>query len=93
MADEKRTPGNESTKGRHVVDDSQSAYNEGQREPGGSGDRRLPRAVGIPLPWGGPTDDLHPIDQPAGDVTDPASDRTPHHHHDEKRDQKNLPRP
>jgi hypothetical protein len=65
-------------KGAHVVDDAQSPYNEGQQQPGGSGDPRMPRAVGVPLPWGGQTDDLHPVDQPAGDVTDPASERTPH---------------
>jgi hypothetical protein len=69
---------NASNKGRHVVDDAQSPTNEGQQEPGNSGDPRMPRAVGIPLPWGGQTDDLHPVDQPAGDVTDPASERTPH---------------
>ena len=62
---------------RHVVDDAQSPYNEGQQQPGGSGDPRMPRAVGVPLPWGGPTDDLHPVDQPAGDVTDPGSERMP----------------
>jgi hypothetical protein len=67
-----------STKDQHVVDDAQSPYNEGQQQPGNSGDPRMPRAVGVPLPWGGPTDDLHPVDQPAGDVSDPSSERTPH---------------
>ena len=61
----------------HVVDDAQSPYNESQQQPGDSGDPRMPRAVGIPLPWGGQTDNLHPVDQPAGDVTDPSSERTP----------------
>jgi hypothetical protein len=56
-----------------VVDDSQSPYNESQQQPGGSGDRRMPRAVGVPLPWGAPTDDLHPVDQLYGDVSDPTS--------------------
>ena len=62
---------------RHVVDDAQSPFNESQQQPGDSGDPRMPRAVGIPLPWGGQTDNLHPVDQPAGDVTDPSSERTP----------------
>jgi hypothetical protein len=57
-----------------VVDDSQSPYNESQQQPGGSGDPRMSRAVGVPLPWGAPTDDLHPVDQPTGDVSDPTSD-------------------
>ena len=70
---------------KHVVDDAQSPYNESQQQPGGSGDPRLPRAVGVPLPWGGPTDDLHPIDQPAGDVTDPTSEREPQRRRDEKK--------
>jgi hypothetical protein len=68
----------EASNERHVVDDAQSPYNEGQQEPGDSGDPRMPRAVGVPLPWGGQTDDLHPADQPAGDVSDPSSERTPH---------------
>lgn len=69
---------------KRVVDDAQSPYNEGQQQPGGSGDPRLPRAVGVPLPWGGQTDDLHPIDQPSGDVTDPASEREPRRRDEKK---------
>jgi hypothetical protein len=68
---------------RHVVDDAQSPFNESQQQPGDSGDPRMPRAVGVPLPWGGPTDDLHPVDQPAGDISDPTNEREPR-----RRDQK-----
>ncbi len=68
----------------HVVDDAQSPYNEGQQEPGGSGDPRMPRAVGVPLPWGGQTDDLHPVDQPAGDVSDPTNEREPRRRDEKK---------
>jgi hypothetical protein len=76
MANQERPAQNR--KDRHVVDDAQSPFNESQRDPGGSGDPRMPRAVGVPLPWGGQTDTLHPVDQPAGDTSDPASERRPH---------------
>lgn len=69
---------------RHVVDDAQSPYNESQQQPGNSGDPRMPRAVGVPLPWGGPTDDLHPVDQPAGDISDPSSEREPRRRNQKK---------
>ena len=69
---------------KHVVDDAQSPYNEGQQQAAGSGDPRMPRAVGVPLPWGGQTDDLHPVDQPAGDVTDPANERAPRRRDEKK---------
>jgi hypothetical protein len=60
----------ESTK---VVDDSQAPRNEAQQQPSRSGDPRTSNAVGVPLPYGVPTDDLHPITQPQGDASDPTS--------------------
>jgi len=79
MASEKEDPREKHIEhADRVVDDAQSPYNESQQQPGNSGDRRMPRTVGIPMPWGGQTDNLHPVDQPAGDVTDPSSERTPH---------------
>lgn len=56
-----------------VVEDSQAPRNEAQQTPWRSGDPRTSNAVGVPLPYGIPTDDLHPITQPAGDASDPTS--------------------
>jgi hypothetical protein len=53
-----------------VVQDSQSAYNEAQQTPMGSGDKRHPSGEqSVQLPWGIPTDDQHPVTQPGGDRT------------------------
>jgi hypothetical protein len=53
-----------------LVDDSQSPQNEAQQTPSGSGDPRTNNfAQNVPLPFGGPTDNLHPTTQPQGDVT------------------------
>jgi len=56
-----------------VVEDSQAPRNEAQQTPSRSGDPRTSNAVGVPLPYGVPTDDLHPITQPTGDASDPTS--------------------
>jgi hypothetical protein len=54
---------------RHYVDDSQSPYNEAQQFPQSSGDRRHPSSEkSVQLPWGIPTDNLHPMTQPEGDL-------------------------
>jgi hypothetical protein len=56
------------TPGRHVVQDSQSPYNEAQQEPQRSGDKHHPSGErSVQLPWGVPTDNLHPITQFEGD--------------------------
>jgi|tagenome__1003787_1003787.scaffolds.fasta_scaffold19635945_2 hypothetical protein len=53
-----------------IINDSQSAYNEAQQTPANSGDPRTSNsAVNSHLPYGEPTDDLHPITQPEGDVS------------------------
>lgn len=87
MIEDRKKPAEEPvSKGSKVVDDSQDPHNEAQQTPANSGDRRTSNAVGVPLPWGVPTDDLHPITQPQGDVSDPTTDEpgTPHH---QRRDQ------
>lgn len=56
-----------------VVEDAQAPRNEAQQQPSRSGDPRTSNAVGVPMPYGIPTDDLHPITQPQGDVSDPSS--------------------
>jgi hypothetical protein len=54
----------------HQVDDSQSPVNEAQQQAAGSGDPRTNNSVdNLPLPFGGPSDNLHPITQPRGDVS------------------------
>lgn len=57
--------------GKRVVNDAQSPQNESRQQPEGSGDPRMPSVVGTNLPWGAPTDNLHPVNQPSGDVEDP----------------------
>jgi hypothetical protein len=53
-----------------LVDDAQSSQNEAQQSAAGSGDPRTDNsAQNVPLPFGGPTDNLHPTTQPQGDVT------------------------
>jgi hypothetical protein len=53
-----------------LVDDSQSPQNEAQQSAAGSGDPRTDNSVqNVPLPFGGPTDNLHPTTQPQGDIT------------------------
>jgi hypothetical protein len=64
MSETKRTPP------FHLVDDSQSPLNEAQQRAAGSGDPRTDNSAdNLPLPFGGPSDNLHPITQPRGDVT------------------------
>jgi hypothetical protein len=53
-----------------LVADTQSPLNEAQQTPAGSGDPRTDNsAANVPLPYGIPTDNLHPITQPQGDQT------------------------
>jgi hypothetical protein len=53
-----------------LIDDSQSPQNEAQQSASGSGDPRTNNsAQNVALPFGGPTDNLHPTKQPQGDVT------------------------
>jgi hypothetical protein len=68
-----KPPAEKLHEGTKVVDDAQATRNEAQQSPTDSGDPRTSNAVGIPLPWGGPTDNLHPITQPRGDAGDPTS--------------------
>jgi hypothetical protein len=68
-----RPPAEKLHEGTKVVDDAQATRNEAQQSPANSGDPRTSNAIGVPLPWGAPTDDLHPITQPQGDVSDPRS--------------------
>jgi hypothetical protein len=75
MKEDRKRPAEEPvSKSSKVVDDAQASRNEAQQSPANSGDRRTSNAVGIPLPWGAPSDDLHPITQPQGDVSDPTVD-------------------
>jgi hypothetical protein len=76
----KKPPEEPLPKGSKVVDEVQDPRNEAQQTPSNSGDPRTSSGVGVPLPWGVPTDDLHPITQLQGDVSDPTVDEpgTPH---------------
>jgi hypothetical protein len=88
MTDNRKKPAEEPvSKGSKVVDDSQDPRNEAQQTPSNSGDRRTSNAVGVPLPWGAPTDDLHPITQPQGDVSDPTVDEPGTSHQERRRGQ------
>jgi hypothetical protein len=70
MSEQKR-PTEEPVKRTKMTDDTQASSNEAQQSPANSGDPRTSNAVGVPLPYGGSSDNLHPITQPQGDVEDP----------------------
>jgi hypothetical protein len=74
-------------KSSKVVDNVQDPQNEAQQTPSNSGDPRTSSGVGVPMPWGIPTDDLHPITQPQGDVSDPTADEPGTSHQERKREQ------
>jgi hypothetical protein len=74
MSDTKRPAQESVPRGTKVNDDAQATSNEAQQSPANSGDPRTSNAVGVPLPYGGQSDSLHPITQPSGDLEDPAND-------------------
>lgn len=85
MSEKNRPTDERLPKGTRVTDNAQATINEAQQTPANSGDPRTSNAVGVPLPYGGPSDNLHPITQPRGDAEDPESDRMIHRDEKEKR--------
>src|SRR4051812_16422336 len=78
MTEQKRPAEEPVPKRTKVIDDTQASTNEAQQSPANSGDPRTSNAVGLPLPYGDSSDNLHPITQPQGDVDDPSNTPTVH---------------